>query len=109
MSKVADDVKAGLKGVRGAGEAVRGGVMEATDELLDRNPDHPQTRVSETQNQAIKEKGKAQLAGADATIGHHHGTRSKTAAAAAAAGRGGTAAPVATTEGEYRSHSNVGV
>lgn len=97
MSKVADDVKAGLKGIRGAGEAVRGGAMEATDELLDRNPDHPQTRVSETENQAIKEKGKQQLASADNTIGHHHGTRSKTAAAAAARGGappagGGTAA-----------------
>lgn len=89
MSKVADDVKAGLKGIRGAGEAVRGGAMEATDELLDRNPDHPQARASETENQAIKEKGKRQLASADNTIGHHHGTRSKTAAANAAAARGG--------------------
>ncbi|KAK7704334.1 hypothetical protein SLS64_008520 [Diaporthe eres] len=93
MSKVVDDVKAGLQGIRGAGEAVRGGAMEATDELLDRNPDHPQTRASETENQAIKEKGKQQLASADNTIGHHHGTRSKTAAAAAGTARGG--APLA--------------
>ncbi|KKY32645.1 hypothetical protein UCDDA912_g07351 [Diaporthe ampelina] len=82
MSKVAEDVKAGLKGIRGAGEAVRGGAMEATDELLDQNPNHPQTRVSETKNQAIKEKGKQQLASADDTIGQHHGTRANTAAAA---------------------------
>lgn len=97
MSKVADDVKAGLKGIRGAGEAVRGGAMEATDELLDRDPDHhPQARASEAENQAIKEKGKKQLAGADAAIGHRHGTRSKTAAAAARGGAppvgGGTVA-----------------
>lgn len=88
MSKIAKDVKAGLKGIRGAGEAVRGDAMEAADELLDQNPNHPQTQVSETKNQAIKEKGKAQLESADSAIGHRHGTRSKTAAAAAARGEG---------------------
>lgn len=97
MSKVVQDVKAGLKGIRGAGEAIRGDAMEAADELLDQNPNHPQTKASETKNQAIKEKGKQQLAGADDAIGHHHGTRSKTAAATAA--RNGTAAPVETADG----------
>ncbi|KAI3391923.1 hypothetical protein diail_6625 [Diaporthe ilicicola] len=106
MSKIAEDVKAGLKGIRGAGEAVRGGAMEATDELLDQNPNHPQTQVSQTKNQAIKEKGMQQLASADDTIGRHHGTQSKTAGGSSL--QGGTAAPVATEEGEYRSHSNVG-
>jgi hypothetical protein len=102
MSKVAKDVKAGLKGIRGAGEAIRGDAMEAADELLDQNPNHPQTQVSQAKNEAIKEKGKEQLANADETIGHRHGTRSKTAAANANANanaRGGTAAPVATSEG----------
>lgn len=99
MSKVARDVKAGLKGIRGAGEAIRGDAMEAADQLLDQNPNHPQTQASQTKNQAIKEKGKQQLAGADDAIGHRHGTRSKTAAVAAARG-GGTAATVGTAEGE---------
>lgn len=94
MSKAAEDVKAGLKGIRGAGEAIRGGAMEATDELLDRDPDHPQARASEAGNRATKEKGKQQLASADGAIGHRHGTRSKTAAAAAAASsRGGDPPP----------------
>ncbi|POS78822.1 hypothetical protein DHEL01_v202781 [Diaporthe helianthi] len=81
MSKIAKDVKAGLKGIHGAGEAIRGDAMEAADELLDQNPKHPEAQVSQTKNQAIKEKGKAQLESADGAIGHRHGTRSKTAAA----------------------------
>ncbi|KAL1873239.1 hypothetical protein Daus18300_004059 [Diaporthe australafricana] len=105
-SKIAEDVKAGLKGIRGAGEAVRGGAMEATDELLDQNPNHPQTQVSETKNQSIKEKGKQQLASADDTIGRHHGT-TRSQAAGGATLPGATAAPVA-TEKEYRSDSHVG-
>ncbi|KAG8158799.1 hypothetical protein KVR01_011242 [Diaporthe batatas] len=88
MSKIAKDVRAGLKGIRGAGDAIRGDAMEAADELLDQSPDHPRAQASEARNQAIKEKGKAQLESADGAIGHRHGTRSKTAAAAAASGEG---------------------
>ncbi|KAH8772527.1 hypothetical protein F5883DRAFT_548809, partial [Diaporthe sp. PMI_573] len=87
MSKVAKDVKAGLNGIRGD-------TMQAADELLDQDPDDPQAQASETKSQAIMENGKQQLASADDTVGHRHGTRSKTAAAARAReGAGGTAAP----------------
>ncbi|KAK2602327.1 hypothetical protein N8I77_008871 [Diaporthe amygdali] len=106
MSKVTEDIKAGLKGIRGAGETIRGGAMEVTDELLDKNPNHPQAQASATKNQAIKEKGKQQLASADSTIGQQHGARSQ--AASGDALRSGTAAPVATEDGEYGSHSHVG-
>ncbi|KAH9905260.1 hypothetical protein F4778DRAFT_729201 [Xylariomycetidae sp. FL2044] len=58
MSNLINDVKTGLKGVRGAGDAVRGELMQATDQAFDKNPSHPTTQASQSKNQAIAEKGK---------------------------------------------------
>ncbi|KAI0476598.1 hypothetical protein GGR56DRAFT_643476 [Xylariaceae sp. FL0804] len=65
MSKLVDDVKTGLKGVKGTGDAVRGGLMEATDQAFDSQPNHPQTQASQSKNASITEKGKQHIADAD--------------------------------------------
>lgn len=105
-TNIAQDIKAGLKGIRGAGEAVRGSTLEATDELLDNSPNHPETQASKLQNQAIKEKGKQDLQGADSVIGQHHGVKQ----GQTVRGSAGTAAPAATGRAgeEYSSGSNIG-
>ncbi|KAM0187734.1 hypothetical protein ACHAPA_012048 [Fusarium lateritium] len=68
MSKLVDDVKSGLKGIRGAGDALRGGVLDATDQAFDTNPNHPETLKSRTDNRGIAEKGKQDMKGADNMI-----------------------------------------
>ncbi|KUI71499.1 hypothetical protein VM1G_07047 [Cytospora mali] len=111
-TKVAQDIKAGLKGIRGAGEAIRGGTLEATDELFDNSPNHPETQASKLENRSIMEKGKQDLRGADNAIGQRHGVAAAGGASAAQTVRGsqGTAAPAATGRAgeEYASGSNVG-
>ncbi|KAM0233821.1 hypothetical protein ACHAP5_010253 [Fusarium lateritium] len=68
MSKFVDDVKSGLKGIRGAGDALRGGVLDATDQAFDTDPNHPETLKSRTDNKSIAEKGKQDMKGADNMI-----------------------------------------
>ncbi|KAI8959398.1 hypothetical protein F5Y11DRAFT_304006 [Daldinia sp. FL1419] len=65
MSKIIDDVKTGLKGIRGAGDAIRGEAMEVTDQVFDNNQNHPQTRTSQTKNREIAEKGKQEVRNVD--------------------------------------------
>lgn len=84
MSKLVQDVKSGLKGVKGAGDAIRGGAMEATDELFDQGSNHPQTAASQTKNRALAEKGTQEAKLADRDIGSRHGVAAKHASAAPA-------------------------
>lgn len=65
MSKLVDDVKSGLKGVRGAGDALRGGIMEATDKVFEKDPNHPTAIHSQAEKKGITEKGKQDLREAD--------------------------------------------
>ncbi|RMJ13508.1 hypothetical protein CDV36_006857 [Fusarium kuroshium] len=75
MSKLVDDVKSGLKGIRGTGDAIRGEVLKATDQAFEKNPDHPTTVESRTENEAIAEKGKKDLRGADEMLARHEWKR----------------------------------
>ncbi|EEU41600.1 uncharacterized protein NECHADRAFT_53945 [Fusarium vanettenii 77-13-4] len=75
MSKLVEDVKSGLKGIRGAGDAVRGEVLKATDQAFEKNPDHPTTVESRTENEATAEKGKKDLRGADEMLARHEWKR----------------------------------
>ncbi|KAI0105362.1 hypothetical protein F4776DRAFT_475378 [Hypoxylon sp. NC0597] len=65
MSKIVDDIKTGLKGIRGAGDAIRGEVLEATDQAFDNNQNHPETRASQAKNRVVAEKGKQDLRSVD--------------------------------------------
>ncbi|ROV93567.1 hypothetical protein VMCG_08054 [Cytospora schulzeri] len=110
-SNIAQDIKAGLKGIRGAGEAVRGSTLEATDELFDNSPNHPATQASKLENRSIAEKGKQDLKGADAHIGQRHGVAGGAGSSPQTVrGSAGTAAPAATGRAgeEYTSGSNIG-
>lgn len=71
MSRLVDDVKSGLKGIRGAGDAVRGSVLEATDQAFEKNPNDPESVAHRQRDRAITEKGKADIRGADETIARH--------------------------------------
>ncbi|KAF4499921.1 hypothetical protein FAGAP_3922 [Fusarium agapanthi] len=68
MSKIVDDVKTGLKGIRGAGDAIRGEVLDATDQVFDTDPRHPETLKDSADNRAIADKGKQDMRGADHMI-----------------------------------------
>ncbi|KAF5022167.1 hypothetical protein F66182_5754 [Fusarium sp. NRRL 66182] len=65
MTRLVDDVKSGLKGIKGAGDALRGEVLEATDQAFDSNPDHPSTRRTQAENKLVAEEGKRNMRGAD--------------------------------------------
>lgn len=70
-----ENVKTGLKGLRGAGDAVRGGAMQAVDKTFDSQPDHPQTQGSAARNRAIAEKGERDLQHADEMLGQRNSAR----------------------------------
>lgn len=70
-SKTADNVKTGLKGLRGAGDAVRGGVAQTVDQAFDPQPDHPKTKGNVTRNHAIAEKGEGDLHDAGQMLSQH--------------------------------------
>lgn len=78
MSGIAQDIKSGLKGVKGAGDAIRGSVLQAGDELLDpKGSNHPDTAASHAKNRAIADQGEAEAKAADHDIGARHGPASK--------------------------------
>ncbi|KAI0391880.1 hypothetical protein F5Y17DRAFT_460378 [Xylariaceae sp. FL0594] len=64
-NKIIDDVKTGLKGIRGAGDALRGEVLAATDQAFENRNNDTQTRSSELKNEAIRDKGKADMQAVD--------------------------------------------
>ncbi|KAK8109699.1 hypothetical protein PG999_007836 [Apiospora kogelbergensis] len=93
MSKLVSDIKSGIKGVQGAGDAIRGSAMEVTDQALDNNGNHPQTQLSQAKNRSITEKGKQDMAGVDHMVARHeqkHGKHTAGAAAPAATTTAGT-------------------
>ncbi|KAI0101069.1 hypothetical protein F4814DRAFT_104280 [Daldinia grandis] len=65
MSKLIDDVKTSLKGIRGAGDAIRGEAMEVTDQAFDNNQNHPETQTAQAKNRMIAEKGKQDVKNVD--------------------------------------------
>lgn len=75
MSSIAQDIKSGLKGIKGAGDAIRGKALQATDELLDpKGATHPDTAATQAKNRAIADQGVADVDAADRDIGVRHGT-----------------------------------
>lgn len=74
MSNIAQDIKSGLKGIKGAGDAVRGSILQAGDELLDpKGANHPDTAAAQAKNRTIAEQGAAEVKAADHDIGARHG------------------------------------
>jgi hypothetical protein len=68
MSKTIDDVKAGVKGVRGMGDVLRGEMMGATDKVFESSgskPGHEADVRSQAKHQAIKDKGRQDIQGMD--------------------------------------------
>lgn len=100
MSHIVDDVKSGLKGIRGAGDVVRGSLMEATDNTFE-----PEGTVVPQQNKnaAVKEKGKQDIKGADEMISRHEWERKNRATGrqAQAAGAPTTGMPAPGGIGNY--------
>lgn len=79
MSKIVDDVKSGLKGIRGAGEAVRGNLMEAADQTFEPNQNHPAVLDKQAKHRAVTAKGKADIRDADAMVAGHEWNRKERA------------------------------
>lgn len=75
MSKIIDDVKSGLKGIKGAGDTVRGSLMEAADQTFEPNQQHPSVMARNEKHRATAEKGKMDVEGADAMVGRHEWNR----------------------------------
>ncbi|KAI0975659.1 hypothetical protein F4678DRAFT_417962 [Xylaria arbuscula] len=74
-NKIVDDVKTGLKGIRGAGDALRGSVLDAADQAFDNKQNHPETQASELKNQTITEKGKRDIQAVDDRLANHEQKR----------------------------------
>lgn len=67
-SSIGEQIKSGLKGIHGAGEAIRGTFNETVDHTFDE-------REGVAKNHAIAEKGIADVKAADDKVGHHHGVK----------------------------------
>ncbi|OAA63416.1 hypothetical protein SPI_03579 [Niveomyces insectorum RCEF 264] len=66
MSQLVDSVKDGLKRVRGAGDAIRGEFMEASDKALETDPNHAQAAASQSKHHALAQKGLEDMSGRSA-------------------------------------------
>ncbi|KAI1279021.1 hypothetical protein F5Y07DRAFT_360201 [Xylaria sp. FL0933] len=77
-NKVVDDVKTGIKGIRGAGDALRGSLMDATDQAFDNKQNHPETQASQLKNQTLTEKGKREMQAVDDRLAQHEQKREAT-------------------------------
>ncbi|KAH6884409.1 hypothetical protein B0T10DRAFT_130632 [Thelonectria olida] len=75
MSRLVDDVKTTLKGVKGAGDAVRGDLLDATDKAFEKDPTDPTSVAKNTKNQAIREKGKQDVRNVDEMVARHEWNR----------------------------------
>ncbi|KAI1148754.1 hypothetical protein F4825DRAFT_81363 [Nemania diffusa] len=91
-NKIVDDVKTGLKGIRGAGDALRGNLMQTADHTLDNNKNHPTTQASELKNQSIAEKGKKDIQALDDRLARHEQERDARKVEQAGAGLAGNGA-----------------
>lgn len=67
---IGEQIKSGVKGIHGVGEAIRGTVMDETDKAFD-------TRGS-SKNADIAQRGIAEAKQADQVVGHNHGVKSAT-------------------------------
>ncbi|KAJ4404097.1 hypothetical protein N0V82_010550 [Gnomoniopsis sp. IMI 355080] len=98
MSNIAQDIKSGLKGIKGAGDAVRGSVLQAGDEIFDpKGANHPDTAAAQAKNRAIAEQGAAEASAADNDIGARHGTNASSKNTSHTAAVGGQTGVVGST------------
>lgn len=68
-NSLGDQIKSGVKGIHGIGEAIRGTAMAETDKAFN-------TQSAETtKNEGIANKGVNQMKAADQTVGHNHGIK----------------------------------
>jgi hypothetical protein len=74
MSNIAENIKAGVKGIRGAGDVLRGEVLDTTDKIFD-NPNHPTSVDRESKNRLTAEKGRQDIRNADETFAKHEWER----------------------------------
>ena len=65
MTRLIDDVKSGIKGIRGAGEVIRGEALEAADRAFERDPHHPAVAASAAENRGISDQGRRDVKGMD--------------------------------------------
>lgn len=105
MSSLIDDVKSGIKGIHGAGEAIRGKTLEATDQVFDKNPTHPETVVKQQDNRNIAEKGKQDIRGADETLARREWEKKGAIPPAGTLGAEQAKAPVTTATTTTQSHA----
>ncbi|KAI6086444.1 hypothetical protein F4821DRAFT_259910 [Hypoxylon rubiginosum] len=71
MSKIVHDFITAIKGIRGAGDTIRGEVMDATDRVFDNKFNHKETEEAQAKNRALAEKGRQEMRDADLLIGRH--------------------------------------
>jgi len=75
------DAKGILKGIKGAGDAIRGTVNESVDTAFN-------DTQGEAKNKAVKEKGQADMQRADATVGGNTPTTTHTTTGGTTTGAG---------------------
>lgn len=68
-SKIGSEIKGAVKGVHGAGEAIRGTLNQSVDAAFN-------DKAGEAKNQAVTEKGISEVEAADRNIGVRHGVKS---------------------------------
>jgi hypothetical protein len=88
--KFTDDVKSAFRGIRGAGDAIRGTAMEAVDTAAD-------SKEGEARNHALAQKGVNDMEGADQRFGQRREEHHTVGPAAGTAGQHAVTGNTATT------------
>lgn len=102
-NSVGDQIKSGLKGIHGIGEAIRGTAMSETDKAFG-----TANRPGAAENEASAKQGVADMKRADDKLGHNHGVNSNTTTTTTTTGTG-----TAATDMSHGAHAtapgNIGV
>lgn len=83
---IGSQIRSGIKGIHGVGEAVRGTALSEVDKAFGTSG-----RPDAAKNEVIKEQGIADAKAADQNLGHHHGIAANNAGTTSAAGAHATA------------------
>jgi len=71
-NSIGEQIKSGVKGIHGIGEAIRGSALAETDKAFG-------TQSAETtKNENIARKGLSDMEAADRNVGHNHGIKGTT-------------------------------
>jgi hypothetical protein len=99
-TKIGNDIKAAVKGIHGAGEAIRGTINQSVDTAFN-------DKTGEAKNRAVTERGINEVESADRTVGAGHGVATGGVTGGTTTGAGAHSGAVGNLQSDPTATSNL--